>query len=125
MSATEHHRVSAEGRLLGSVSARLAEQGHQRLATLGVAKVQAPALRGEMCVSCACRPGTVPNGCLQTQLDFMKAVIEGVPFLCHAPNDGRLCHGWVGARAETVARPLPEFLQKKLGEWEFTPEDPA
>lgn len=34
--------------------------------------------------TCACQPGSVPNGCLQTQLDFLKAAAEGMPFLLAA-----------------------------------------
>ena len=76
----------------------LAERGRALLADMGLGSVQAPRLRAEMCKTCACQPGSVPNGCLQTQLDFLKAAAEGTPFLCHSPMDGRMCAGWVRAR---------------------------
>lgn len=125
MRAADHHRVCDAGKKLGSFSAYLAAQGRQRLAAAGLASVEAPRLRAGMCASCACRPATVPNGCLQTQLDFLKSVVEGVPFLCHAPKDGKLCAGWVAVRAETQARPLPQALEQAAREWQFSPEDDA
>lgn len=82
-----------------------------------------PMLRDEMCKTCACQPGAVPNGCLQTQMDFLKAVVEGGRFLCHAPNDGRMCAGWVRARAELVANPLPPEVQKLVAKYEYSPPD--
>jgi hypothetical protein len=102
-----HSRVTPQGLGMGKSAARLAELGRARLAALGLDQAQAPMLRDEMCKSCACQPGTVPNGCLQTQLDFLKAVHDGTPFRCHAPMDGKMCAGWVRARAEVVANPLP------------------
>lgn len=79
----------------------------------------------ERCKSCAFRLGTVPNGCLQTQLDVFKAVIERVPFLCHQHDRGRMpCHGWFAAQvairqAEAVKGPMP--LEK--APWDFSPPD--
>lgn len=120
-----HPRVTPEGQRLGRISAMAADSGRQRLEAHGLTGAGLPALRQDMCRSCACRPGSVPNGCLQTQLDFLKAVTEGKPFLCHAPMDGRMCAGWVGARAEVVARPLPQEAQDLLARWEYSPaEDP-
>ena len=98
-------RVTPQGQAMGKNATRLAALGLQRLQTEGLADVQAPMLRAEMCKTCACQPNTVPNGCLQTQMDFLKAATEGRPFLCHAPKDGRMCAGWVRARAELVANP--------------------
>lgn len=63
------------------------------------------------CGSCAARPGTVPAGCLQTQSDFLKAITEDVPFLCHAHEvDGtftRICHGWFAARVVMGDKKIP------------------
>jgi len=120
---TDHHRISEEGKKLGRLSASMAEVGRARLAAAGLAGVDFHRLRREMCASCACRNGTVPNGCLQTQLDLLKTVVSGDPFLCHAPKDGRLCAGWVGARAEHVARPMPPQVVEMLGLWEYSPPD--
>lgn len=108
---------------MGKSAARLADIGLARLQSLGLDTVSAPMLRDEMCKSCACRPGTVPNGCLQTQMDFLKAVHEGKPFLCHAPQDGKMCAGWVRARAELVANPLPSAVVAILDKWEYSPPD--
>jgi len=108
---------------MGKNSARMAEIGRVRLEATGLTDLNLPMLRDDMCPSCACRPGTVPNGCLQTQMDFLKAVVEGKPFLCHAPNDGRMCAGWVRARAEHVVCPMPPEVQALIAQWEFTPPD--
>jgi hypothetical protein len=80
-------------------------------------------LRTDMCKTCACQPDVVPNGCLQTQLDFLKAATEGRPFLCHAPKDGRMCAGWVRARAELVANPLPPEAMELIAKWDYSPPD--
>lgn len=118
-----HSRVTPQGLAMGKSAARLADIGLARLQSLGLADVSAPMLRDEMCKSCACRPGTVPNGCLQTQMDFLKSVHEGKPFLCHAPMDGKMCAGWVRARAEVVENPLPSAVAAILDKWEYSPPD--
>jgi len=100
--------------------------GHPRACALGRAGARSsyrPMLRAEMCSSCACRPGTVPNGCLQTQMDFLKSAHEGKPFRCHAPSDGRICTGWLYARAEIAANPLPPQAVALLDKWDYTPAD--
>lgn len=119
----DHHRVSEEGRQLGRLTAAMAERGRAILEAQGLSGIALPGLRDEMCASCACRPGTVPNGCLQTQLDFLKTVVEGKPFLCHAPHDGKLCAGWAGARAEHVARPMPAAVVAMTEAWNYSPPD--
>ncbi len=108
---------------MGKSAARLAELGHKLLTDMGLADVQAPNLRADMCKTCACRPGTVPNGCLQTQLDFLKAAHEGTPFLCHSPKDGKLCAGWVRARAQIAATPLPPKVAELLADHEYSQPD--
>jgi hypothetical protein len=118
-----HNRVTPQGQAMGKSNARMAELGRLKLESTGLTNLNLPMLRDDMCKSCACRPGTVPNGCLQTQMDFLKAVVEGKPFLCHAPNDGRMCAGWVRARAEHVANPMPPEVQALIAKWEFTPPD--
>ncbi len=125
----DHHRVSPAGRQLGAVTARLAERGRTVLARGGVDLVAAEAIpdssvRAEMCTSCACRPGGVPNGCLQTQMDLLKALVEGKPFLCHAPKNGKLCAGWLAARAAIVALgPMPPSVIEMVSGWEYSPPD--
>jgi len=69
----------------------------------GLAKLAAEGNEADTrCGTCAGRPGTVPAGCLQTQADFLKAIHEDVPFMCHAHQEGgqhtRLCHAWFAAR---------------------------
>lgn len=120
---TDHHRVTPQGRELGRSTARMAELGRARLVSLGLGAVSAPRLRDEMCKSCACRPGTVPNGCLQTQLDLLKTAVEGKPFLCHAPHDGKVCAGWVAVRAQMVASPPPARMLELLARHEYSPPD--
>lgn len=108
---------------MGKNAARLAMLGQKRLAADGLTGLKFPTLRDEMCKSCACQPGSVPNECLQTQMDFLKSVVEGLGFRCHAPNDGRMCAGWVRARAEHVANPLPVEVQTLIAKWDYTPPD--
>lgn len=103
--------------------ARVAELGRKRLEAEGLTNLGLPTIRDEMCPSCACRPGTVPNGCLQTQLDFLKAVVQGDRFLCHAPMDGKACAGWIAARAEHASRPLPQQITDLAAAWEYSPPD--
>lgn len=118
-----HSRVTPQGVAMGTNTARLAELGRVRLAGLGLDGLEAPKLRGEMCKTCACRPGTVPNGCQQTQMDFLKAAAEGRPFMCHSPSDGRLCAGWVRVRAQLVATPLPQEVMDLLAKHDYSPPD--
>jgi hypothetical protein len=108
---------------MGRNMARLAQLGRKHLDSLGLGGINTPGSRGEMCASCACRAGTVPNGCLQTQLDILKAVVEGAPFLCHAPRDGRMCAGYIAARAQQVADPLPPEAVALISKWQYSPPD--
>lgn len=110
---------------MGKSAAKLAELGLSRLKAMGLDKVKAPTLRDGMCKTCACQPGSVPNGCLQTQLDFLKAAAEGHPFLCHSPHDGKLCAGWVQVRAELAANPLPPQAMDLLAKHKYSPPDEA
>lgn len=118
-----HSRVTKDGRLLGKYMALLATEGRRKLAELGIPSLETPGSRGEMCASCACREGTVPNGCLQTQMDVLKAVVEAGRFCCHAPNDGRMCAGFLAARAAHVAKPIPMGLQRQAAAWDYSPPD--
>ena len=43
----------------------------------------------------------------------------------HAPNDGRMCAGWVRVRAELVGNPLPIQATALLTKWEYSPPDEA
>lgn len=119
----DHTRVSPQGKAMGANVARIVERGRSRLAAQGLTGLNLPALRDDMCKSCAGRLGTVPNGCLQTQMDILKAANEGRPFLCHAPRDGKLCAGWAAARAELVANPLPAEVQLLLAKYDYSPPD--
>ena len=116
--AEDHKRVSPEGKALGVQMARMSDKA--------IATLVAEGETDDRCKSCAFRFGTVPNGCAQTQLDAMKAVIEDVPFLCHQANrKGWPCHGWYAARVqmERAERIKGKFEVAKCP-WEFSPEDP-
>jgi hypothetical protein len=117
-----HERVTPQGQALGQISAKLVAGGKKSLSP-GLANLNLPSLRDEMCKSCAGRAGTVPNGCVQTQLDFLKAVVEGEKFLCHAPLDGRMCAGAIAARAQVVSAPLPKEHVDLVALWEFSAPD--
>lgn len=118
-----HPRVTPAGAAMGKSAARLAALGAKLLASDGLVDLDLPMLRDDMCASCACRAGTVPNGCLQTQLDLLKSAADGKPFLCHAPLDGRMCAGWVRVRAAIVANPLPPAVLEFLARWQYSPAD--
>ena len=113
----DHSRVTPDGKALGEQMVRLTEPWIAHLAAEGEPD--------ERCKSCAFRAGTVPNGCLQTQADVLKAVVEKVPFLCHQHDrKGQACHGWFAAmvamrHAELVKGPAPISSCP----WEFSPPD--
>jgi hypothetical protein len=120
----EHHRVTEQGKHLGALTSKMHDKGIQILAAEGLNNLDLPTVRKEMCASCACRAGTVPNGCAQTQLDLIKAAVDGKPFLCHAPMDGKMCAGWLAVRAfhaQFPAQPLIDMAKN----WEYSPPDNA
>lgn len=105
--AHDHHRVSPDGRAIGFETCILIEPVVQRLVREGEPD--------DRCVSCAGRYGTVPNGCVQTQADFIKAASEAVPFLCHVKK-GQTCHAWYAARIALKGR-------TELMPWDFSAPD--
>lgn len=113
----DHKRVCEDGKRIGRAMARIADKSCAKLAAEGEPD--------ERCKSCAFTLGTVPNGCLQTQFDVMKAVIEGVPFLCHqADKKGHVCHGWFSARvAFASAERIKGKFEISAVPWEFSPPD--
>lgn len=121
--AKSNSRVSPQGQAMGQSASRIAALGLARMQAQGMTELGLASLRDEMCKTCACQPGSVPNGCLQTQLDFLKAASEGRPFLCHAPMDGRICAGWARVRAELVANPLPAPAVALLARHTYSPPD--
>jgi hypothetical protein len=105
--ATDHKRITPEGKLSGFKTAMLIEPVVQQFERDGIPDTR--------CKSCAGTYGTVPNGCLQTQADFIKAVSEGVPFFCHAKTD-QVCHAWMAAHTALKGRTQP-------CPWDFSPAD--
>lgn len=117
--AHDHHRVSPEGQKIGQMYGALADQECASLVLQGE--------DDERCKSCAFRPGTVPNGCIQTQLDAVKAVCEDVPFMCHQKLDGKgqpstICHGWFSVR-RIVDRFETATGKKLVAPYDFSPPD--
>ena len=104
---TDHHRVTPDGRAAGFQTAMLVEPVVQRLVHEGEPD--------ERCTSCAGTYGTVPNGCLQTQADLIKAISEGVPFGCHVKK-GATCHAWYAGRVALGGK-------VELAPWAFSPPD--
>lgn len=90
MSTPPNNRVTLEGRQAGLEMARLCDREVEQFIREG------EWTEDERCASCAFRRGTVPNGCPQTQLDAMKAVMEHEPFFCHAVSQPgtKVCAGW-------------------------------
>lgn len=115
--AHNHKRVTPEGRAAGFQMLRIIEPAVAALVREGEPD--------ERCKSCAGSYGTVPNGCPQTQADFFKAVVEGVPFTCHQANrKGWPCHAWYAARVAINA--AEKRRGKPLGlaaPWPFSPPD--
>ena len=115
---SQRNRVTPEGRALGEQMARLAAKA------LAKQKLRFPKM-ADMCASCAFRPGTIPNGCPQTQMDALKAVMEEVPFLCHqSPRDDHgqyteLCVGWLASYSELSLSGAPKIECP----WSFSPPD--
>lgn len=74
--AERNHRTE-EGAELSRHMARFCDQAEP------LARLKAPELPPR-CNSCAFRAGShTANGSPQTQMDALKRVMEGVPFLCH------------------------------------------
>lgn len=108
MSELEHNRVSPEGKAIGEQMARLCDRQVQKLIAQGEWS------KDERCASCAFRCGTVPNGCLQTQADAFKTVMEHEPFYCHAVKQigEKVCAGWFASvqdvkHSTTIICPWP------------------
>ena len=82
----------------------------------------------ERCKTCAFTAGTVPNGCIQTQSDATKAVIEDVPFMCHSHKDARgnydrICHGWFAVRRIVDRKEKADGKKMEPVPWAFSPPD--
>lgn len=115
--ATDHHRVSPEGKSIGLQMAGIADRS--------IALLKLEGETDERCKSCAFTLGTVPNGCAQTQLDCMKSVIENVPFMCHQKDKkGWPCHGWYAARVlfNRAEKTKGKFVVASVP-WQFSPPD--
>lgn len=114
----DHRRVSKEGRALGTMWSNLADRAVVELA-------ERDGEADERCKSCAFTFGTVPNGCLQTQMDVTKAVVEKKLFMCHqSDRKGWPCHGWYALTAVISEREkLKGALPVSTCPWEFSPPD--
>lgn len=109
----KEQRTSAKGFQHGATMAKLADAGELMLALEGEIAVR--------CKTCAFRAGTVPNGCMQTQMDITKAVLEHHPFMCHVVKPGeerKVCNGWFAAMQIAKKQPPSQCP------WEYSPPDP-
>lgn len=84
-------------------AAELGKQTYRLYITPGLAELAKEGEPDARCGTCAFRPGTIPAQCVQTQMDGLKAIMEDVPFMCHAHTNARgdcdhICHGWFAAR---------------------------
>lgn len=86
-----HNKPCDLGRALGENMARFADHAEQEWREqMGFVPVR--------CASCAFTKGTFPNGCLGTQADATKALMERKPFYCHHKDSHGnlpLCAGWL------------------------------
>lgn len=105
--AHDHKRVSPEGKKHGRWLAKFVYRH--------IVLLELEGEPDERCKTCAFRDGTVPNGCIQTQADAMKAMLEGTPFFCHQ-NIGKTCHGWYAGRVALKGKTV--FVP-----YEFSDED--
>lgn len=113
MSTKQHNRVSPQGQQLGEQMARLCDQEVKKLIQQGEYQ------EDERCASCAFRHGTIPNGCLQTQMDALKCVLEHQAFFCHAVEapGTKVCAGWFASVQAAKKQPKVECP------WPFSPPD--
>lgn len=97
------NQPTPEGIAIGAQMARLSDREIQKLIQSGECD------KDQRCASCAFRLGTVPNGCLPTQLDAVKAVFERQAFHCHhVPKEmlgNVVCAGWFAAVQATKGTP--------------------
>lgn len=107
----KQNRVSQEGKKIGEQMTRLCDREAKKLIAEGEWEDD------ERCASCAFRLGTVPNGCLQTQCDAMKCVMEHEPFFCHATELTEVCAGWF-ASVQAV-----KHTPKVICPWPYSPPD--
>jgi hypothetical protein len=117
MSTTQHNRVTPDGQRLGEQLSRMTDVEVGKLIADGEWD------HDERCASCAFRYGTVPNGCVQTQADALKAVMEHETFSCHVARDGCVagahpCMGWFAAMQAVNKKPKVKMP------WEFSAPDP-
>lgn len=103
------NRPTPEGIALGENLARLTQPDIDAMVSAGIPD--------NRCASCAFRLGTIPNGCIETQADALKALMEGDPFYCHMqfPLGTVLCFGWYAARESIIGT-------KPVMPWGYTPE---
>lgn len=98
----EHWRVSEEGKAIGRRMSQMADDGVLILELEGEST-------DKRCATCAFRIGTVPNGCILTQADVLKAFSQGDKlFTCHV-NKGETCYGFYAARVAKRRTGIPDF----------------
>jgi hypothetical protein len=98
------------GRELGAHLARLTQPSIDAMAAAGISD--------DRCASCAFRLGTIPNGCIETQADALKSLMEGIPFYCHMKEPRVLCHGWYAGRESLIGT-------KTVMPWAYTTDHDA
>lgn len=115
MSENDHSRVTLEGKKIGKETARMAN--------FMVKQLEAKGIEDQRCKTCAFREGTVPNGCLQTQADVMKCVIEGNIFLCHQNlKTPAPCFGYLAARSSIIQANGGQDFRAKVP-WDYSVDD--
>lgn len=107
------NRPTPEGQHLGKIVAKWCDDAEPR------ARLRMPELPPR-CNSCACREGPhTASGSPETQMDFLKCIMEGHEFYCHEPaREGALCSGWA---MFMLARDDAEFGNVP---WAFSDEPP-
>jgi hypothetical protein len=124
-SAATSARPSRHGKLLGEVLAKFAELGRR--------KSDAPL--PDCCMTCAFRPGSMPNMTAETGLDAFNCVlgVDSAPFACHhGMKDGeptRDCAGYAAALLvpfedlKAVVESEPDIVRAEFDAW-LTSVDP-
>jgi hypothetical protein len=108
--AYDRSRVTPLGQTIGRQASRVVQPVIDALVSEGKPDPR--------CDTCVFRLGTVPNGCLQTQMDASKSVGEGIPFRCHE-RKGEVCPGWAAAREWRRIAGLVDVVCP----WEFSEPD--
>lgn len=110
----DNKRISDCGLRIGKVTRSFSEKGQQILDTENE--------EYNLCKTCAFRKDSVPNGCVQTQMDILKALKEKDSFYCHdTRRKHEVCDGFFAALLLLTRHP---HIHNKIPEANYPYSDP-